>query len=71
MKSSKVLSCYNCGFAILRLSDYEIKKLDGLNFQCECCGHENHLSNFELLRGTNGNDPYVNILSLDQVLPCN
>lgn len=67
MQGSKSLCCYHCSSTVLKLSHSELKKLNGLNFRCECCGHENRLSEKSFVKGTNGNDPYVNILSLDKV----
>jgi RNase P subunit RPR2 len=70
MQNSKALTCYNCDSLVLNLSDSELKKLNGLNFRCECCGHENSLKDFAFIKGTNENDPYVNVLSIDNVLFC-
>lgn len=47
MDKFKELNCYFCNWSILKLTDQEILKLDGLHLMCETCGHIN------LLKGTN------------------
>ncbi|MCX7710431.1 MAG: hypothetical protein N2484_11355 [Clostridia bacterium] len=47
MYNFKALHCYHCSSLILQLPDKEISKLDGLSFECECCGHNNLLSEFK------------------------
>ncbi len=68
MSYKKPLICFNCKSIILTLSISDIKKFNGLNFRCECCGHENKLSEKFFTKGTNINDPYANIFSIDKVL---
>ncbi|NLL04445.1 MAG: hypothetical protein GX270_01350 [Clostridiaceae bacterium] len=68
MYNFKNLKCYNCKTVILSLPGTEIKKLNGLNFQCDCCGHQNHLQEFKFVKSRNTNDPYLNILSIDNIL---
>ncbi|MFZ5989797.1 MAG: hypothetical protein ACOYWZ_22100 [Bacillota bacterium] len=68
MYSFKSLICYNCKSVILNLPEVEISKLNGLNFQCECCGHQNLLDKFEFLKSTDSNDPHLNILSIDSLV---
>jgi len=63
-----ILKCYNCKSVILSLPKIEISKLDGLSFQCDCCGHQNHLKGFNFIKSPNNNDPYINILSIDNIL---
>ncbi|WP_083878613.1 hypothetical protein [Acetivibrio cellulolyticus] len=68
MYDFKTLKCYNCKSVILSLSEGEISKLNGLNFQCECCGHQNRLQDLKFTKSVNTNDPYLNILSIDNIL---
>ncbi|OPZ88077.1 MAG: hypothetical protein BWY74_03248 [Firmicutes bacterium ADurb.Bin419] len=68
MYDFKTLKCYNCKSVILNLSEVEISKLNGLNFQCDCCGHQNRLQGLKFIKNSNNNDPYLNILSIDNVL---
>lgn len=67
MQKTNSLHCYSCESMVLQISSSELKKLNGLNFRCECCGNENKLNESKLVKGTNSNDPYVNILSLDKM----
>jgi len=62
------LKCYNCKSVILSLPQIEIEKLNGLNFQCDCCGHQNRLQGFKFVKNSNNNDPYLNIFSIDNFL---
>lgn len=41
------LHCYYCTSLILQLPKNEVQKLNGLSFECECCGHNNHLTGFK------------------------
>jgi len=66
MEDSKLLKCYNCNSVILSLRRREISKLEGLNFQCECCGHENRLSGSGFVEAKSG-DPYLNTLSVHEI----
>lgn len=50
MYDFKSLICYNCKSVILNLPKSEISKLNGLNFQCELCGHRNFLLNLHFLK---------------------
>jgi DNA-directed RNA polymerase subunit RPC12/RpoP len=68
MYDFKSLICYNCKSVILNLPKSEISKLNGLNFQCELCGHRNLLTEFTFSRSTEVNDPYINIQSVDSLL---
>ena len=68
MYDFKTLKCYNCKSVILSLSEIELSKLNGLNFQCECCGHQNRLQEFKFIKSANLNDPYLNNLSVDNYL---
>lgn len=68
MYNFKNLKCYNCKTVILSLPEMEIEKLNGLNFQCDCCGHQNRLQEFKFVKSPNNNDPYLNILSIDSIL---
>lgn len=61
------LKCYNCKSVILSLPQMEIEKLNGLNFQCECCGHQNLLQDFKFVKNPNS-DPYLNIFSIDNFI---
>ncbi|TYQ12902.1 UNVERIFIED_CONTAM: hypothetical protein Cloal_3941 [Acetivibrio alkalicellulosi] len=67
MYNFKSLICYNCKSVILNLPEIEISKLNGLNFQCECCGHKNLLTQFSFSKSVDTNDPYLNILSVDNL----
>lgn len=67
MYNFKSLICYNCKSVILNLPEIEITKLNGLNFQCECCGHKNLLEKSEFMK-SDDNDPYINILSIDNMV---
>lgn len=67
MYKFKSLKCYNCNSVLLNLPESEIVKLNGLNFQCECCGHQNLLSRSRFYKG-NDSDPTLNILSFDSLL---
>lgn len=67
MYKFKSLKCYNCNSVLLNLPESEIIKLNGLNFQCECCGHQNLLSMSRFYKG-NDSDPTLNILSFDSLL---
>ncbi|MCX7748557.1 MAG: hypothetical protein N2645_16965 [Clostridia bacterium] len=69
MYNFKSLRCYNCKSVILNLPEAEISKLNGLNFQCECCGHQNLLTEFKFHEGTN-NDPLLNILNFESLSSC-
>ena len=60
----KSLHCYHCKSVILNLPDYEVAKLNGLNFQCECCGHQNALSGSRFFRGSD-TDPLLNTYSFE------
>ncbi|MCX7842675.1 MAG: hypothetical protein N2489_06335 [Clostridia bacterium] len=64
MYKFKSLHCYHCKSVILNLPDFEISKLDGLSFQCECCGHTNVLSGSKFSKGSD-NDPLLNTFSFD------
>lgn len=68
MYDFKTLKCYNCKSVILSLSEIELSKLNGLNFQCECCGHQNRLQELKFIKSANNNDPYLNTLSIDNFL---
>ncbi|MDQ2087538.1 hypothetical protein RBH29_13985 [Herbivorax sp. ANBcel31] len=67
MYNFKSLICYNCKSVILNLPESEVSKLDGLTFQCECCGNKNVLSQFTFSKSTDIGDPYINILSADSL----
>lgn len=60
------LRCYHCQSVILNLPEAEITKLNGLNFQCECCGHQNLLEKFRFNKGSDG-DPFLNIFSCESL----
>ena len=66
MISFKSLTCYYCKSIILNLPEPEISKLNGLNFQCECCGHNNQLTEFKFYKGRQ-KDPFKNTLSVDKI----
>lgn len=66
MYSFKPLVCYNCKSVILTLSEVEISKMKGLNFQCECCGHQNQLSDAKFKKSTY-NDPSLNTFSFESL----
>ncbi|NLD49398.1 MAG: hypothetical protein GX660_19755 [Clostridiaceae bacterium] len=68
MYNFKSLICYNCKSVILNLPEIEITKLNGLNFQCECCGHKNLLAKSEFLKSDDTSDPYTNIFSIDSMV---
>jgi RNase P subunit RPR2 len=68
MYNFKSLICYNCKSVILNLPEIEITKLNGLNFQCECCGHKNLLEKYEFMKSQDTNDPYLNIFSVDNMV---
>ncbi|MEN8904644.1 MAG: hypothetical protein ABF289_01650 [Clostridiales bacterium] len=55
MYKFRSLNCYYCKSLVLSLSEIEINKLNGFNFRCECCGHQNKLSEFKFYKGTNKN----------------
>jgi hypothetical protein len=50
MYNFQTLVCYNCSSVMLNLPKTEIKKLNGLNFRCECCGHLNLLNESKFLK---------------------
>lgn len=66
MYTYKSLRCYNCKSIILNLPEVEVLKLDGLNFLCECCGHQNLLTEFKFYKSTD-NDPSLNIFSFESI----
>jgi hypothetical protein len=66
MYKFKSLNCYYCKSLILNLPEIELTKLNGLNFQCECCGHQNRLSEFKFYKGTN-KDPQLNTFSIENI----
>ncbi|KNY28100.1 hypothetical protein [Pseudobacteroides cellulosolvens] len=66
MYSFKSLRCYNCKAIILNLPELEISKLDGLNFICDCCGHQNLLTEFKFYKSSY-NDPQLNIFSMENL----
>lgn len=66
MHNYRSLCCYNCNAVILDLTEPEISKLNGLNFQCECCGHQNLLYKFKFYKGENS-DPSRNTFSADSI----
>lgn len=68
MYNFKTLICYNCKSVMLNLPEVEISKLNGLNFQCECCGHQNLLKKNAFSKSTETSDPYLNILSIDSMV---
>ncbi|HOP99681.1 MAG TPA: hypothetical protein PK604_02390 [Acetivibrio clariflavus] len=61
------LKCYNCKSIILSLPPMEIEKLNGLNFHCDCCGHQNLLQGFKFVKNPNI-DPYINVFSIDNFI---
>jgi len=65
MYSYKSLQCYYCDSTILKLPEIEIRKFNGLNFTCECCGHQNLLAEFKFFEGTDNEDPYLNKYPLE------
>ncbi len=67
MHAIKTLKCYNCHSEIINLHESEIKRFSGLNFQCECCGHQNLLNSGRFSKGCE-NDPYLNICSFKNVM---
>ena len=67
MYNFKALRCYNCKSIILNLPEIELYKLDGLNFQCECCGHQNLLTELKFNKATRL-DPYLNIFSIENFI---
>lgn len=66
MQKIKSLKCYNCNGVILNLPDDEVEKLNGLTFQCECCGHENQLTGTKF-RQVLKHDSSINVLSYDSL----
>ncbi|NMB33892.1 MAG: hypothetical protein GX992_06650 [Clostridium sp.] len=68
MYSFTTLFCYNCKSALLNLPETEVLKLDGLNFVCECCGHQNLLRKNQFLKSVNTDDPYTNTQSIDSIV---
>ena len=62
MYNFKTLKCGNCNSVMLNLPQKEIEKLNGLNFQCENCGHLNVLVNLEFHKAKNL-DPLLNIIN--------
>lgn len=68
MYGFKSLICYNCKSVMLNLPEVEISKLNGLNFVCECCGHQNLLAKNVFSKSIDTNDPYLNILSVDRMI---
>lgn len=66
MYNFKSLVCYNCKSVIMTLSDREIAKMKGLNFLCECCGHQNLLSGTRFNKSTYS-DPTLNIYSYENI----
>ena len=53
MYKSNFLQCYNCGALVINLPEEELKGLEGLNFMCESCGHQNLLIENKLIKGIN------------------
>ncbi|ADU73994.1 MAG TPA: hypothetical protein DEF39_12965 [Hungateiclostridium thermocellum] len=68
MYNFKTLTCYNCKSVMLNLPEVEISKLNGLNFICDCCGHQNLLTKNKFSKSINNNDPYLNIMSVDSMI---
>ncbi|MCR4435426.1 MAG: hypothetical protein QHH06_03350 [Clostridiales bacterium] len=67
MYKFKSLKCYHCNSVLLNLPESEIAKLDGLSFQCECCGHQNILSAFKFHAGNN-NAPLLDTISIESLM---
>lgn len=67
MSNLKSVSCFWCKSVILNLTISEIKQMNGLHFQCECCGHQNLLSEMRFHKSRN-NDPSLYIYSIDNLL---
>ncbi|MCX7921936.1 MAG: hypothetical protein N3B21_07995 [Clostridia bacterium] len=65
MLKNKSVHCYNCRSVILVLPEMELLKLNGFNFVCECCGHQNTLNEFKCYKGTM-KDPYLNTFSIEK-----
>lgn len=67
MFSFKSLHCCHCNAVILNLPESELDKLSGLNFQCECCGHQNLLSESRFYKSTE-KDPFISTFSFESLL---
>lgn len=53
MNDLKVLLCYNCKQVVANLSPSEVKKLEGIHFMCDGCGHLNMISSDRMFKGLN------------------
>lgn len=60
------LQCYSCNSVIISLPRSEASKLEGLTFQCECCGHQNLLNQYKF-HAANNSDPFINTLSFENL----
>jgi hypothetical protein len=65
MYKFRSLNCYYCKSLILSLPEIEILKLNGLNFQCECCGHHNKLTEFKFYKGNSNKDIHQDTFSIN------
>ncbi|HEX9059055.1 MAG TPA: hypothetical protein VF941_02655 [Clostridia bacterium] len=66
MHDMEVLHCCYCKSVLLKLPVHEINRLNGLSFQCECCGHQNLLWDCKFNEGVD-DDPFMNIISFSKV----
>lgn len=64
MQDFKKLKCYNCDLIVVDLSEEQIETLTGLNFFCECCGHQNLLIDNKLIAGQNSTQNTTSIFDL-------
>lgn len=66
MYKFKTLHCQHCKSVMLNLPESEILKLNGLNFQCENCGHQNLLLDFKFHKPVH-KDPSLNIYTYESI----
>jgi hypothetical protein len=55
MYKFKTLKCYNCNSVITNLPEDEARKLEGLTFRCDCCNHNNLLTDMRFIQGKEDN----------------
>ncbi len=68
MFNFKTLRCHSCSSVLLNLPEEEVRKLEGLSFQCEACGHHNKLSECGFIKCEDFN-PHIRTISIFQLIP--
>lgn len=65
----KTLTCHHCNSVLLNLPSAEIEKLNGMTYQCECCGHQNILADSKFHSVANG-APTMNVVNIESLTIC-